>query len=62
MLYSRFGGVARNVAMNLARLGMRAALLTAVGRDEPGAALVTECERAGVDCRLVQRFDAATST
>jgi pseudouridine kinase len=46
-----FGGVARNVAENLARLGLRVRLLTAVGDDLPGAALLSHARRQGVDPR-----------
>src|SRR5689334_4028315 len=35
-----FGGVARNIAENLARLGSTVALLTAIGADSAGAALL----------------------
>ncbi len=44
-----FGGVARNVAESLARLGVGAALVTAVGDDPGGRALVAHLEAAGVD-------------
>lgn len=44
-----FGGVARNVAENLARLGVDAALITCVGRDEAGHALTCHLRDAGVD-------------
>lgn len=42
------GGVALNVAVALARWGLRPAILSAVGRDPEGEALVTEAERLGV--------------
>ena len=45
------GGVARNIAENLARLGLSAALLTAVGDDTAGNALQAHAERAGIDTR-----------
>jgi pseudouridine kinase len=45
------GGVARNVAHALARSGAATALVAAVGRDAPGAALVAGLAAAGVDCR-----------
>ncbi len=51
------GGVALNVALALARFGMRPALLSAVGRDEEGEALIAACARAGLDCRHVHRPD-----
>lgn len=43
------GGVARNVAENLARLGMQVSLLTAVGDDASGAALLAHATALGID-------------
>ncbi len=43
------GGVARNVAENLARLGVEVELITCVGRDEPGRDLTEHLSDAGVD-------------
>lgn len=48
-----FGGVARNVAENLARLGVRTALVSAVGNDESGAALLAHARSASIDVSLV---------
>jgi len=45
------GGVARNVAENLARLGVEVTLITAVGDDPPGRQLLDQAEAAGVDVR-----------
>ncbi|MBF8255934.1 MAG: putative carbohydrate kinase [Anaerolineales bacterium] len=45
------GGVARNVAENLARLGVGVTLITAVGDDPPGRQLLDQAEAAGVDVR-----------
>ena len=42
------GGVALNVAVALARWGLRPAVLSAVGRDPEGEALVIEAQRLGV--------------
>jgi pseudouridine kinase len=44
-----YGGVARNVAENLARLGQPVALLTAVGRDGLGERLLEHAAQAGID-------------
>jgi pseudouridine kinase len=52
-----FGGVARNIAENLARLGTPVALLTAIGSDSAGAALLAHAESAGIDVRGALRFD-----
>ncbi len=46
---SSFGGAARNVAENLARLGQPATLLTVVGDDSIGDKLLEQAEAAGVD-------------
>ncbi|EYB66769.1 PfkB protein [Deinococcus phoenicis] len=56
------GGVARNIAENLARLGVPAHLIAAVGRDAPGDLLLRETEAAGVDVRSVLRLDGPTGT
>ncbi|BBF84481.1 pseudouridine kinase [Aquitalea magnusonii] len=57
------GGVARNIAENLARLGADCRLITAVGDDLYGRALLESTQRAGVDVRPVLLLpDAATST
>jgi pseudouridine kinase len=58
-----FGGVARNVAENLARLGQPVTLITAVGEDEIGEYLLKETASAGVDVSAVCRTpDYATGT
>ena len=44
-----YGGVARNVAENLSRLGHRTVLLTAVGDDQAGKQLLAQAVQAGVD-------------
>jgi pseudouridine kinase len=43
------GGVGRNVAENLARLGLHVTLVTAFGDDPNGRARCAECEAAGID-------------
>ncbi len=43
------GGCARNVAENLARLGLRTALLSVVCQDDFGRTIVRQTERAGVN-------------
>ncbi len=42
------GGVAMNIAMTLARFGLRPAILTAIGRDAEGDELLTACARMGL--------------
>ncbi|MBO9577385.1 MAG: hypothetical protein J7480_01275 [Microbacteriaceae bacterium] len=49
-----FGGVARNVAESLARLGAHVGLLTAVGADSAGWELIDELSALGADAGLVQ--------
>jgi pseudouridine kinase len=60
---SSFGGVARNVAENLARLEQPVTLLTAVGADLAGEQLTQQLAAAGVDVSAIQRIpDRPTST
>jgi pseudouridine kinase len=56
-----FGGVARNIAENLARLGTQVALLTAIGNDSSGAALLAHAESLGIDTRAALRLEDAAS-
>jgi len=49
-----FGGVARNVAESLARLGIRVSLLSAVGDDASGWELLDHAGAAGIDTGIVQ--------
>uniref|UniRef100_UPI0028698BF2 PfkB family carbohydrate kinase n=1 Tax=Deinococcus sp. TaxID=47478 RepID=UPI0028698BF2 len=49
------GGVARNVAENLARLGVPVSLISVVGHDALGDSLLRATEAAGVDVRPVMR-------
>ncbi len=46
---SSVGGVARNIAENLARLEIPTLLLSAVGDDEPGERVIAHCQEAGID-------------
>ena len=57
------GGVARNIAENLARLGADCRLIAAVGNDNHGDLLLEQGQAAGIDMRYMFRLDAAqTST
>lgn len=57
------GGVARNIAENLARLGLPVHLLTAVGRDVAGQALLAQLQTLGVDCAgCLSADDASTGS
>jgi fructokinase len=49
------GGAPFNVVSHLARLGYRAAYLTAVGQDPPGDAAIAEMASRGIDISLVGR-------
>jgi len=51
----RPGGVAFNVARELARLGRHSTVLTCIGTDPEGAELVAACAAAGVDTSLALR-------
>ncbi|WP_295990769.1 carbohydrate kinase [Rugamonas sp.] len=58
-----YGGVARNIAENLARLNLPAALLTALGDDAAGRALQDHAESAGIDTRgSLRLFETASGT
>lgn len=51
------GGVAMNIAMTLARFGLRPAVLTAIGRDAEGDELVAACGRLGVETGYAYRSE-----
>ena len=51
------GGVARNIAENLARLEAPVVLLTAVGKDAAGRRVVRACERVGINCQYVRQIE-----
>ena len=54
------GGVARNIAETLARLGCDVGLLAHVGADAHGETVKTACAAAGVDTSLLAKADAPT--
>ena len=57
------GGVARNIAENLARLGADCRLIAAVGADHHGDLLLQQGQSAGIDMRYMLQLDAVqTST
>lgn len=55
------GGAARNIAENLARLGVRASLLTAVGNDAFGRAILERTTVAGLDLSGVLMVEGVRS-
>jgi len=57
------GGVARNIAENLARLGIECRLISVVGKDQHGEQLLQHGREAGIDMQHVLQLEAAqTST
>ncbi|HVU10644.1 MAG TPA: PfkB family carbohydrate kinase [Phototrophicaceae bacterium] len=62
-VHNSVGGVARNIAENLARLEVETLLLTAVGRDVPGRRVIRQSKDRGVNCQHVRAVrDARTCT
>ncbi len=55
------GGVGRNIAENLARLGVATRLVSVVGDDGHGNRILAECRQAGVDVAPCAVVDAPTS-
>jgi pseudouridine kinase len=53
------GGVARNIAENLARLEVPTVLLTAVGKDPAGKRVLSACQRVGIDCSYIRQIPGA---
>lgn len=51
------GGVALNIAMTLARFGLRPALLSSVGRDAEGNELCDACDALGLETAFLYRSD-----
>ncbi len=51
------GGVAMNIAMTLARFGLRPALLSSVGRDPEGDDLIMTAQRMGLNCDFLYRSE-----
>jgi pseudouridine kinase len=56
------GGVARNISHNLGSLGVKVALISAIGNDAPGQMAVSATQAAGVDLRMCLRCDAPTGS
>ncbi len=62
LIRRRMGGVALNVAVALVRSGQPAALLTAIGNDTEGDALIKALESEGVECNYVTRCNDPTDS
>ena len=58
----RHGGVGRNIACDLARLGLRTRLVTALGDDGFGASVREGCRSCGVDMSLTRVVPGARSS
>ena len=56
-----FGGSPANLCMNINRLGGKARLVAAVGKDPFGDYLMHHLEQAAIDTTLIQRTDQSTS-
>jgi pseudouridine kinase len=56
------GGVARNIAENLARLEVQTVLLSAVGKDDAGKRVVRQTRDGGVKCNHVRPIDDARTS
>ena len=62
IIISKPGGVARNIAHNLARLGAKVALQTVVGNDAAGHEILAATAKAGCDVASIMRVNMATGT
>ncbi len=58
---ARLGGGGANTALALAAVGHDTTLLTAVGRDDAGDALLAELAAAGIDTAQIARLDRPTT-
>lgn len=56
------GGVGRNIAHNLARLGAKVSLIAAIGTDPQGEAVLEATRNAGVDVSRIHALAPATGT
>lgn len=56
------GGVARNVAENLAHLGVDCRLISAIGADHHGDLLMRQGSAAGIDMNAVMRLEGASTS
>ena len=61
-VHTSAGGVARNVAENLARLGVDCRLISAIGNDHHGEMLMQLCRDTGIDMQYVQEIESAPTS
>lgn len=57
-----YGGVGRNIAQNLAMLGVNVKLVTAAGDDTLGKEMLAKCESLGIDINLSKVIPGASSS
>ena len=57
-----YGGVARNIADNLCKLGVNVKIVTAIGDDVLGEDMIRHCENMGMDTSCVLRIPNETSS
>ena len=57
-----YGGVGRNIADNLCKLGVNVKLVTAIGGDVLGADMIKHCESIGMDTSCVLKIPEETSS
>lgn len=57
-----YGGVGRNIAENLCRLGVNVKMITAVGGDVLGEEMISYCEKIGIDTSAVLRVPDESSS
>ena len=62
MVSIKAGGVARNIAHNLARLNVDTTLLSVIGNDAFGEMLMRETSKAGVNTNHIMRTNQATGS
>ncbi len=60
--YESCGGVARNIAQNLANLGSRVHLISSFGRDAAAEVLLQDCAKAGINTQASLRTAHATGS
>jgi len=61
-VHTSAGGVARNIAENLARLSVDCRLISAVGKDQHGQMLIQLCRDAGIDMQYVQEIESVPTS